>query len=53
MRGVASRRGVYQQALSPRAGKRPLSRYAYRSLRVTKTSYKATLSFDILAPPSP
>jgi hypothetical protein len=28
--------------LSPRAVKRPLSRYAYRSLRITKTSYRAS-----------
>jgi Insertion element 4 transposase N-terminal/Transposase DDE domain len=39
--------------VSPRAVKRPLSRYAYRSLRITKSSYKATLSIDILAPKSP
>jgi len=39
--------------VSPRAVKRPLSRYAYKSLRITKTSYKATLSIDILAPQNP
>ncbi len=39
--------------VSPRAVKRPLSRYAYRSLRITKTSYKATLSIDILATQAP
>jgi hypothetical protein len=36
--------------LSPRAVKRPLSRYAYKSLRVSKRTYKATISIDILAP---
>jgi DDE family transposase len=36
--------------VSPRAVKRPLSRYAYRSLRVSRHSYKATVSIDILAP---
>ncbi len=35
--------------VSPRAVKRPLSRYAYKSLRVDRRTYKATLSIDILA----
>ena len=35
--------------LSPRAVKRPLSRYAYKSLGVDRKSYKATLTIDILA----
>jgi hypothetical protein len=40
--------------LSPRAVKRPLSRYAYKSLRVDRRTYKATISIDILTnPPSP
>lgn len=34
--------------LSPRAVKRPLSRYAYKSLRVDRCTYKATVSIDIL-----
>ncbi|WP_107090280.1 hypothetical protein [Streptomyces sp. WM6372] len=34
--------------LSPRAVKRPLSRYAYKSLRVDRRTYKATFSIDIL-----
>jgi hypothetical protein len=33
---------------SPRAVKRPLSRYAYKSLRVDRRTYKATISIDIL-----
>ena len=37
--------------LSPRAVKRPLSRYAYKSLKIDRRSYKATLSIDILIPP--
>jgi len=37
--------------LSPRAVKRPLSRYAYKSLKIDRRSYKATLSIDILTPP--
>ena len=36
--------------LSPRAVKRPLSRYAYKSLKIDRRSYKATLSIDILTP---
>ncbi|NIY69315.1 transposase IS4 family protein [Streptomyces malaysiensis] len=36
---------------SPRAVKRPLSRYAYKSLRVDRRTYKATLSIDILTRP--
>jgi hypothetical protein len=40
--------------LSPRAVKRPLSRYAYKSLRVDRRTYNATISIDILTnPPSP
>ncbi|WP_199820607.1 hypothetical protein [Streptomyces sp. NRRL F-2664] len=39
--------------ISPRAVKRPLSRYAYKSLRVDRHTYKATLSITILlTPPS-
>ncbi|WP_240801815.1 transposase [Streptomyces sp. A1136] len=34
--------------LSPRATKHPLSRYAYKSLRVDRRTYKATFSIDIL-----
>ncbi|GAB2966590.1 hypothetical protein GCM10023080_030750 [Streptomyces pseudoechinosporeus] len=34
--------------LSPRAVKRPMSRYAYKSLRVDRHTYKATTSIDIL-----
>ncbi|MFI1120546.1 IS4 family transposase [Streptomyces hygroscopicus] len=34
--------------LSPRAVKRPMSRYAYKSLRVDRRTYKATISIDIL-----
>jgi hypothetical protein len=34
--------------LSPRAVKRPLSRYAYKSLRVDRRTYQATISIDIL-----
>jgi hypothetical protein len=33
---------------SPRAVKRPLSRYAYKSLRVDRRTYQATISIDIL-----
>lgn len=35
--------------LSPRAVKRPMSRYAYKSLRVDRRTYKATVSIDILS----
>jgi hypothetical protein len=35
--------------ISPRAVKRPLSRYAYKSLGVDRKSYLATLRIDILA----
>ena len=35
--------------VSARAVKRPLSRYAYKSLRVDRRSYLATLSIDIIA----
>ena len=34
--------------VSPRAVKRPLSRYAYKSLRIDRRTYKATISIDIL-----
>jgi hypothetical protein len=34
--------------LSPRAVKRPLSRYAYKSLRVDRRTYQATISINIL-----
>ncbi|NEA89899.1 hypothetical protein G3I38_06040 [Streptomyces sp. SID7958] len=34
--------------LGPRAVKRPLSRYAYKSLRVDRHTYKATISIGIL-----
>jgi hypothetical protein len=34
--------------VSPRAVNRPLSRYAYKSLRIDRKSYQATLSIDIL-----
>ena len=38
----------------PRAVKRPLSRHAYKSLRVDRRTYKATISVDILtAQPGP
>ena len=36
--------------LSPRAVKRPMSRYAYKSLRIDRRTYKATVSIDILTP---
>jgi hypothetical protein len=40
--------------LSPRAVKRPLSRYAYKSLHVDRRTYQATISIDLLTdPPSP
>ncbi|WP_107409669.1 IS4 family transposase [Mangrovactinospora gilvigrisea] len=39
--------------VSPRAVKRPLSRYAYRSLRVDRHTYKATISVDILSTDAP
>lgn len=34
--------------VSPRTVKRPLSRYAYKSLRISRKSYQATLSIDII-----
>lgn len=37
--------------VSARAVKRPLSRYAYKSLRVDRRTYKATISIDILTIP--
>jgi hypothetical protein len=36
--------------VSPRAVKRPLSRYAYKSLKADRRTYKATLGFNILTP---
>lgn len=39
--------------VSPRAVKRPLSRYAHKSLKIDRRSYKATVSIDILAAPAP
>ena len=36
--------------LSPRAVKRPISRYAYKSLKIDRRSYKAALAIDILTP---
>ncbi|GAA3140482.1 IS4 family transposase [Streptomyces echinatus] len=37
--------------VSPRAVKRPLSRYAHKSLKVDRRTYRATLSIDILQSP--
>ncbi|CAM5735415.1 hypothetical protein [Streptomyces hirsutus] len=37
--------------LSPRAVKRPLSRYAYKSMRVDRRTYQATLNINILTVP--
>ncbi|MFJ9904224.1 hypothetical protein ACIRVK_15225 [Streptomyces sp. NPDC101152] len=37
--------------LGPRAVKRPMSRCAYKSLRVDRHTYKATVSIDILLTP--
>ncbi len=37
-----------RMSVSPRAVKRPLSRYAYKGLRVNRRTYKATISIDIL-----
>ncbi len=34
--------------ISPRAVKRPLSRYAYKSLNIDRRSYKATVKIDLL-----
>jgi hypothetical protein len=44
--------------ISPRAVKRPMSRYAYKSLRVDRRTYKATLNIAIITgdqagPPAP
>jgi hypothetical protein len=36
--------------VSPRAVKRPLSRYAYKSLKIDRRTYKATLGINILTP---
>jgi hypothetical protein len=38
--------------LSPRAVKRPLSRYAFKSSQVDRRTYQATISIDVFAPPS-
>lgn len=35
--------------VSPRAVKRPLSRYAHKRLRVDRLTYKATISIDIVS----
>ncbi|GAB2941641.1 IS4 family transposase [Streptomyces mayteni] len=40
-----------RQRTSPRAVKRPLSRYAYKSLRVDRHTYKATIDIEILTKP--
>jgi hypothetical protein len=40
-----------RQRSSPRAVKRPMSRYAYKSLRIDRRTYKTTISIDILTPP--
>ncbi|RBM09480.1 IS4 family transposase [Streptomyces sp. PT12] len=37
--------------ISPRAVKRPLSRYAYKSLRVDRHTHKATIAINVLPPP--
>ncbi|WP_406355125.1 hypothetical protein OHB56_21765 [Streptomyces sp. NBC_01635] len=37
--------------LSPHAVKRPLSRYAYKSMRVDRRTYQATLNINILTVP--
>ena len=37
--------------LSPRAVKRPMSRYAYKSLKIDRRSYKATLAINIFTQP--
>src|SRR5260370_19220492 len=39
--------------VSPTAGERPISKYAHPTLRINRTSYKATLSIDILAGQQP
>lgn len=39
--------------LSPRAVKRPLSRYAYKSLKVDRRTYQATVSIDLFPAPQP
>lgn len=36
--------------LSPRAVKRPLSRYAFKSSQVVRRTHQATVSIDISAP---
>ncbi|MER8004025.1 transposase [Streptomyces sp. NPDC095613] len=37
--------------ISPQTVKRPLSRYAYKSLKVDRRTYKGTLNIDLLQPP--
>ena len=39
--------------VSPRIVKRAISKYQARGSNITRTSYKATLSIDILTPPDP
>jgi hypothetical protein len=39
--------------VSPRVVKRAISKYNARGPTINRTSYKATLSIDILAPPDP
>ena len=39
--------------VSPRVVKRAISKYNARGPTINRTSYKATLSIDILCPPSP
>jgi hypothetical protein len=46
--GATQRRLRAAYGSPPRAVKRPLSRYAYKSLRVDRRTYKATISIDIL-----
>jgi hypothetical protein len=42
---------VRRLRVSPRAVKRPLSRYAYKSLKVDRRTYKATINIDVLTEP--
>jgi hypothetical protein len=39
------------ERISPRAVKRPLSCYAYKSLRIDRRTYKATIAIEILTIP--
>jgi hypothetical protein len=39
--------------VSPRIAKRAISKYQARGPRIDRTSYKATISIDILAPQEP